>query len=461
METALRLDPDFHMARFRLANIQLSQATPGPALKNLAAIPPDAPLSRRERLYVDGLRLIADGDNAAAVEHFSTFSSEYPYEVEAQQYLAESLWRNFQAEPAITVLQALGRREPENHHVWAAMGYMTMSIERYDEAAAALQRYADLAPQLPHPWELLGRLDLHQLDVTGARANFRKALEIEPGFSLAVLGEARSTALLGDYQAAIRVLEGLAHDPDGVARIRILAALDLAALQIASGAYGDVDGTFASVQRLIDDEGGRKALALQQRGLAALYQGDPITARQHLEAAVVNAPAAGVPTRYLFARGLLEAATGDLSALPATIEQIRTYALPPEDPDQTEDKAALYLEGKLLAAEEDWTGAIAKFEAARDTLGYAYRSVDLALGQALAADGQRKAALDSLARAVTERDQYMAGDPRLDLEYDRRQALGLATRLVCEEGSEGERNRVSRLSRANWPTQPELSCVSP
>ena len=146
---------------------------------------------------------------------------------------------------------------------------------------------------------------------------------------------------------------------------------------------------------------------------------------------------------------------------PATIEQIRTYALPPEDPDQTEDKAALYLEGKLLAAEEDWTGAIAKFEAARDTLGYAYRSVDLALGQALAADGQRKAALDSLARAVTERDQYMAGDPRLDLEYDRRQALGLATRLVCEEGSEGERNRVSRLSRANWPTQPELSCVSP
>ncbi len=461
METALSLDPEFHMARFRLANIQLSQGASELARANLDRIPADAPLSRRERFYVDGLTFMADGNNAEAITLFRAFSQEFPYEVEARQYLAESLWRNFEIESAISTLEDLSTREPENHHVWAAMGYMLMSIERYDDAERALETYAALAPDLPHPWELLGNLALHRMDVPGAQTHFRRALEIEPEFSLALLGDARTNALLGDYQSASSVLRQLVDGADRAPRYRILAAIDLVALQMAEGAYQDVDSTFTTVQALIEAEGSRTALALQQRGLAALYRGDTSAARDLLEEAVDKAPAGGVPTRYLFARGLLEAAVGDLPSLAATIDAVRQYALPPDDPDRTEDKAALYLEGKLLAAQEDWTGAIAKYTAARDTLGYPYRSADLALGEAHAAEGQRQAALSSLTRAITQRDQYMAGDPRLDLEYDRRQALLLANRLACAGNSEAERDQVARLSRTHWPKRPAPVCVPP
>lgn len=461
MSTALRLDPEFHMARFRLANIQLSQGRVALAIENLDRIPDEAPLSQRERYYVDGLALMARGDNTAAIELFRRFTAEYPYEVEAQQYLAESLWRDFQIEEAIAELQRSSEREPENHHVWAAMGYMLLSIERYEEAEAALQQYATLGPELPHPWELLGRLELQRANVVAARESFRKALAIEPDFGLALLGVARSTALLGDYATASSELEMLAFDDETPPRYRILAALDLASLQLARGAYEAVDGTFAAVQTLIDAEGGRIALALQQRGLAALLRGDVSTARELLQAAIDEAPEAGVPTRYLFARGVFEANVGDLSAMPSTIAGVREYALPPDDPDQTEERAALYLEGKLLAAQEDWPGAIAKFTAARETQGYTYRSVDLALGEAYAADGQTQAALDALTRAITERDQYMAGDPRLDLEYDRRQALLLATRLACADGTSAARRRVAELSRDHWPSEAVPACVDP
>ena len=76
----------------------------------------------------------------------------------------------------------------------------------------------------------------------------------------------------------------------------------------------------------------------------------------------------------------------------------------------------------------------------------------------VAAAGNRKAALETLARAITERDQYLASDPRLDLEYDRRQALLAAGRLACAEGTDSERERVVDLSRAHWPSEAVPAC---
>ena len=51
---ALELAPEFHMARYRLAQVQVVSGDTEAALATLDRIPKDAPLSRRERFYVDG-----------------------------------------------------------------------------------------------------------------------------------------------------------------------------------------------------------------------------------------------------------------------------------------------------------------------------------------------------------------------------------------------------------------------
>jgi thioredoxin-like negative regulator of GroEL len=49
--SALELAPDFHMARYRLAHVQVANGDTEAALATLDRIPANAPLTRRERLY--------------------------------------------------------------------------------------------------------------------------------------------------------------------------------------------------------------------------------------------------------------------------------------------------------------------------------------------------------------------------------------------------------------------------
>ncbi len=67
---ALELAPEFHMARYRLAQVQVVSGDTEAALATLDQIPQDAPLTRRERFYVDGAHALFARD----VERESRFT---------------------------------------------------------------------------------------------------------------------------------------------------------------------------------------------------------------------------------------------------------------------------------------------------------------------------------------------------------------------------------------------------
>ena len=108
-------------------------------------------------------------------------------------------------------------------------------------------------------------------------------------------------------------------------------------------------------------------MALAVRGRAHLELGETDTARRLILLAVERAPAA--PTRYLFARALLELSDGRLDEVTRTTREIRGHALPPDDPDRTEDKAAAYLDGLALLASGDMAGAVESLRQSIERVG--------------------------------------------------------------------------------------------
>jgi hypothetical protein len=90
----------------------------------------------------------------------------------------------------------------------------------------------------------------------------------------------------------------------------------------------------------------------------------------------------GVPTRYLFARGSLELGDRRFDDVRRTAAKILEGALPPGDPDRTEEKAAAYLTGMALLAEKKPDAALEELSRAVSLKGYEYRTYRLGLARA-------------------------------------------------------------------------------
>jgi tetratricopeptide (TPR) repeat protein len=165
--------------------------------------------------------------------------------------------------------------------------------------------------------------------------------------------------------------------------------------------------------------------------------GDERAARILIDRAIGRSP--GVPTRYLFARGLLELRQGRLDDVEATAAEIEDFALPADDPDRTENKAAASLRGSALLAEGDAAAALTELSRAVALTGYDYSVYRLTLARAYLAAGRLPEAMAAARQAAAAGEP---ADPRLDLELDRvraglvlakvQQAMGRGPKAVSQ-----------------------------
>ncbi|MGE3667910.1 MAG: adenylate/guanylate cyclase domain-containing protein, partial [Steroidobacteraceae bacterium] len=117
LATALELAPRFYMARYRLAHVEAASGDTDGALATLAQIPADAPLSRRERLYVDGAHALFARDGALARQVFSQALAEFPYDIESQYMLALAYYLAYEEDAAIAQYRRMLQQEPQNDRV--------------------------------------------------------------------------------------------------------------------------------------------------------------------------------------------------------------------------------------------------------------------------------------------------------------------------------------------------------
>ena len=171
-------------------------------------------------------------------------------------------------------------------------------------------------------------------------------------------------AVRGQADEAERLLEPLVLDANANPSRRADAAFDLAAIRRAQGRFRDAIRALEQARAPIQSEKIREALTASTQAMCYLELGELKRAEALAREAIKKSP--GVPTRYLFTLAQVQLAQGKPADARATATEILKGALPPSDPDRTEDKAAacirglaLLKEGKAAQAQEELSRAVA------------------------------------------------------------------------------------------------------
>lgn len=450
---ALELAPQFHMARYRLAHVQVAEGDTEAALATLDAIPADARLTRRERLYVDGARALFARNGERAKTIFEAALTEFPYDLESQFMLALAHDVSFENEAAIAQFRRMLQQEPQNDRVWTFLAETYVRLGEYAQAHDALNHYLALQPDDPHGFTILGQLAQFEGDHAGAMRYFLHVLELAPGFAPARLALGESEVIDGAWSEADARLSMLVADADAPTVFRIDAAFALNGLRLARGRFAASIEPLRQLAPLIEREHVREAMALAQQGRAQAERGRYGEAAALIRRAIERSP--GAATRYLFARGNLAQLQGDANNVRAAATAIRRQTISGNDQHaklSREDaaRAAAYLDGVAALAAGDSAQAIERLTQAAAMPGYRYAVYELAFAQALLAAGRAAEALPRARDAAKTRDP---GDFRLDLEIDRTRAVLLEAEILAAQGQNAAAAERARAFLRRWDAE--------
>lgn len=454
IRAALALAPDYHMARFRLGVLLEATGRTEAARDMLAAIPDDANLTERQRLYIDGARasVMAARDPAAAIEIYRKLTERYPYDVEAGQLLADAYWLDFQEDAAIEVYRDLANTHAYDATSWMALGERLLDNGQIDDAEVAINRYHALAPEDHYAVALQGNVQQLRGNHAEAIAFYEQSLALKPGFPVAGLGLGRSRYLIGDFETAEELLRAVIASADEASRFRVDAAFDLAGMLRGAGRFAAAAELLESVESVVRNEGVYTAMLLSTLGTLRWEVGDLDGAAELIDASIAASP--GVPSRYLFARGLLELHSDAYAQVAVTASEIQQLALPEDDPDRTEDLAAAYLLGRAALAQGDLAAADEQFAVIGSNEGYHYAVYAAATAELRLAQGALEEAALLAQQAMSTREP---GDLRLDLEADRNRARLLYARILAAQGRQEAAAKAAREFLARWRTGSQTS----
>jgi tetratricopeptide (TPR) repeat protein len=299
----------------------------------------------------------------------------------------------------------------------------------FDRAQPALERFAKLAPDNANSYTLLGDSLRYQGDFDAAIKLYGKALEIDPAMREVAASLATIDYLRGEYQQAEQGFEKIVNDESLIVSERLDAMFVLQALLAAEGDFAGADSLIERFSAEIKEEKIREAMATSIRALLKLETGNEAAARELATSAISLSP--GVPTRYLFARGLLELRFSEYDKVSTTAAEILSHALPPEDPDRTEEKAAAYLAGMAWLEQGDMEKADRNLTKATELAGYSYRIYELGHARVLTHQGQTQSAIEMVQSAILPNK----ADARIDFEPERVRAVLLKAEIYRDAGN--------------------------
>ena len=442
---ALELAPGFTMARYRLALAQMMSGRDDLARSEIArALSEVDGLPDRDARYVRAAGFYITFQDAEAIVAYRQIVERYPYETEARYLLAELLHSSGEYRQELEVLGELAALEPGNSIIWSMTGYAHLALGDSTRAVRDFQRYLELEPGA-NAYDSLADAYRAQGELERAAEHYAEALRLDPTFHFATVDLAKVDALRGRWRPAEERLAALVNDPEARPRHRRVAVFELAHLYRSGGRFRDAADLLAVHEDLLAAGQARAAWALSLRGTSLMELNQYGEARRLIDRAV--ALASDDPTRYLFARGLLELRQGRAEDLEATLGLIRQAAA--GDPASAAGalKAVAYLRGLQLLAAGRPSAAVGELSQAVSGAGARYRDYRLGLAQAYAAVGRSEAADDVARQVAAERDP---ADPRLDLELDRVRALLIRARVAAAMGRPSDARRYAGEFLERW-----------
>ncbi len=368
-EKAVSLDQTFALAELSLANSAPTGKGFFEHLNRAVSLAEGA--SRGERLLILAAQAGANNDVVKQKEYLDQLVAAYPNDERAHFNLAGYYFGQQDFPQAIEHYKKATEIAPTYSTAWNLLGYSYRQNEDYASAEKAFQKYIELIPKDPNPYDSYAELLLRMGRFDDSIAQYRKALAIDPNFVNAHQGIAMDLLYGGKPDEAAAELQAMSKKArnDGERRTALFA---LTVVHVDGGkmarALQDVDERYAAAEKNKDVPA--MAFDLQQKGNILLEMGKPDEARKQFESAarVVEgsdlSPEIKRNAALVLHLNLARVAVGkkDFAAATAEADEFRKGAEASKNPVQVKNAHELY--GIIALAQKDYDKAIAELQQA-------------------------------------------------------------------------------------------------
>jgi Tfp pilus assembly protein PilF len=199
---AVEKDPNFALGYAVLAFASRRGMSNSKALSRAKALLPTA--TSDEQLLVRWMTSVEDGDLLPAITSMNDLVQRYPENKHVLFLTAGWLYLQQDYDRSRGMMEKILALDPNFAPVLNTLGYSYIETGFPDpaKAVAALERYAQLLPSDPNPEDSLGRVLCLAGDDQASLAHYGAALQIDPLFFSSQIGIADTLTLMGDYTNA-------------------------------------------------------------------------------------------------------------------------------------------------------------------------------------------------------------------------------------------------------------------
>ena len=368
-QKASSLDPHFALAELFLANTAPTGAEFFDHLNKAVALADGA--SQGEKLLILATEAGANNNAVKQREYLDQLVAAYPDDERAQFNMGNFYFGQQDFPKAIEHYKKATELDSTYSTAFNLLGYAYRQNGDFADAEKAFQRYIELIPKDPNPYDSYAELLLRMGRFDDSIAQYRKALEIDPNFVNAYQGIAMDLLYQGKPDAAAAQLQEMAKKArnDGEHRTELFA---LTIVHVDGGnlakALSDVAEQYSLGQKTNDVP----AMAFDQglKGNILLAMGKPDQAKGEFENGVKLIEGSSLSQEikdnaklvlhYNLAR--VAVAKKDFAAAKSEATEYRKGASSSKNPAQARN--AHELDGIVALAEKNYDQAIAELQQA-------------------------------------------------------------------------------------------------
>jgi tetratricopeptide (TPR) repeat protein len=179
-DKAISLDPNFALAELNRANVSPTGKEFFEHLNKAVTLSGKA--SNGERLLILGNEAGANGDAAKQKEYLEQLVAAYPNDERAHFALGGYHFGQQEIPQAIEHYKKATELQPEYSAAFNILGYAYRQAEDYGNAEKAFQKYIQLIPNDPNPYDSYAELLLKMGRFDESIVQYRRALSIDPNF---------------------------------------------------------------------------------------------------------------------------------------------------------------------------------------------------------------------------------------------------------------------------------------